>query len=340
MVVEMGSKENDSYYIVASIEGLGNVLLLNPQSKYNITTIDVFLIGFKTHQDNENLNGFNKDEFWSLVAKTKGVNKEQIKDVFIVHSYYEKGKTNGYKMSFLSPIYRDTFPNEDLRAYYLKFIKTIIDRANKGRGNRVIFNSEPAITNLVNALSSTVYGDINILRRLVKSDSIVSPKIQEYLKSYLNSGKVTNQGFYAQKILDSISSYGQVHQFTAATLDKTARRIYERNNALYPAQMFGFDSDEQITLFEANRRLQADPQINMYDFYGLPKEEKRSSTFVERPLLPIDSLLSSYARNEISLFDLRDEIYRLYDNDDLVNMPSDVVLRLNEIGILSGNKIR
>ena len=75
MVVEMGSKENDSYYIVASIEGLGNVLLLNPQSKYNITTIDVFLIGFKTHQDNENLNGFNKDEFWSLVAKTKGVNK-------------------------------------------------------------------------------------------------------------------------------------------------------------------------------------------------------------------------------------------------------------------------
>ena len=128
----------DSYYIVADIKGLGKRLVLNPNKKYSLQTIDLFLAGFKTHQEDEKLNGFTKEAFYKEVAKLKNVKPEDINDIFIVHSYLNNKKLNLYNMTFSRPIFRDNYQDEDIRIAKLNVIKMLKIR-NKTQRNKRIF---------------------------------------------------------------------------------------------------------------------------------------------------------------------------------------------------------
>lgn len=324
----MTQSNEDSYYIVADIKGLGNRLVLNPDKKYSLQTIDLFLAGFKTQQEDEKLNGFTKEAFYNEVAKLKNVKPEDINDIFIVHSFLKNKKTNLYNMTFSRPIFRDNYQNEDIRKAKLNVIKMLKIRKKTQRNKRIFLGHEPAIINYVQKLMIIAFEKHELLVEMANDKKNISKSIQLIIADYINNKKVTDQLKVTQKICDVIKEYKDVRNLEVAILTNEKIKDYNYKQSMYPQIMFNK---------EEKRKKKNSDQLNLFNDFKVEKKESRREVIEEETddihEQYINDLLRKYRNNEYTREELLEELYKLYDASQLSTMPKNIVKQLTKLGI-------
>lgn len=326
--------ENDSYYIIADINGLGKQLVLNPDKKYSLQTIDLLLAGFKTPQENQALNGFTKEEFYEKVAELKKVDVKDINDIFIVHVYFSE-KENVYNMTFHRPIYKDNYKDENIRIAQLNTIKTLRERIKTKRNKRRALAHEPKIINFIQVLMAKAYTDYNLLIDICRGEIPVPEKIRIIILDYIHSKAIKDQQYITNKICESIKRYSEVRQLATAILTKDPKRTYDKNQNMYPAIMFkrqemqkGKKSEDQLDLFNDF----GVKNTNNYNYNDNRRVEEEETTMNMQEQYVIN-LINQYYNGLISENDLIDTIYRYNDISELANMSEDTKRKLKNLGI-------
>ena len=331
--------ENDSYYIIADINGLGKQLVLNPDKKYSLQTIDLLLAGFKTPQENQALNGFTKKEFYEKVAELKKVDVKDINDIFIVHVYLSE-KENVYNMTFHRPIYKDNYKDENIRIAQLNVIKMLRERIKTKRNKRRALAHEPKIINFIQVLMAKAYTDYNLLIDICRGEIPVPEKIRIILLDYIHSKAVKDQQYITNKICESIKRYSEVRQLATAILTKDPKRTYDKNQNMYPAIMFKRQDrkntkkeEEQLDLFTnfgVNNPNKPYNPNNHNNESGRVEDEETTKNIQEEY---INYLMHLYYNGQIEKSNLLDTIYKLNDLSELANMSEDTKNKLRDLGI-------